>query len=300
MRPVPGTDSLDSSPSARSKRLHAASARRSDLSCPGEIRRKKAGRLSTRTARARTPGCGAEVRSRRWQPGELPSQLGPQFLSQRRQIPQVGHLDQHRRIDEFSTSADPVSRTTTLQRQRRNAGCHPSPCERIGLRTEKGIGPGPAVWRASLWPACRSRWRRILVGSAARVAATASSNGRGQGAFRSLSHAFTVVGVGQSRVGSPWCARAMAAVLLAVSACASPSPDDWMVYQTRSDMPLDRSRSGAQHHPSRWPWRAGAVRSTDSSRNVLERSRSCPAGSAVDLKVQVPPSCLPDPQTRSW
>ena len=91
-----------------------------------------------------------------------------------------------------------------------------------------------------------------------------------------------------------------AAVLLAVSACASPSPDVTVsVYQTRSDMPLDKIEIQV-HNTTSEPLTVERAQ-LRSNRFVTETSWNesvdIPAGSAVDLKVQMPPaSCLPDPQ----
>ncbi len=91
-----------------------------------------------------------------------------------------------------------------------------------------------------------------------------------------------------------------AAVLLAVAACANPSPDVTVsVYQTRSDMPLDKIEIQVQNLTSEPLTVERALLRSD--RFVTEASWTesvdIPAGAAVDLKVQMPTaSCLPDPQ----
>jgi hypothetical protein len=91
-----------------------------------------------------------------------------------------------------------------------------------------------------------------------------------------------------------------AAVLLAVTSCGHASPDVTVsVYQTRSDMPLDKIEIQVQNRTSD-PLTVERAR-LRSDRFATETSWDepvdIPAGTAVDLKVQMPPaSCLPDPQ----
>jgi hypothetical protein len=93
---------------------------------------------------------------------------------------------------------------------------------------------------------------------------------------------------------------AAAAFLLAVSACASPSPEVTVsVYQTRSDMPLDKIEIQV-HNVTSEPVTVERAQ-LRSDRFVTETSWNepveIPAGAAVDLKVQMPAaSCLPDPR----